>query len=130
MRDLYESIELGTGGGLMRPLYATFLDEAAALLGRPELGGVAELYRGLGKQWTEFAEFLLPKPFAETKKAMARLAAGDQAQKVKLQELAQAPFPWDAGEIAAFRAEASERLGMLYERELAVSKELAAAVGR
>ena len=130
MRDVYESIELGTGGGLMRPLYATFLDEAAALLGRPGLGGVAELYRELAKQWTEFAEFLLPKPFAETKKAMTKLAAGDLTRIAKLQELAQAPFPWDERKIAAFRAEAAERLGVLYERELAVSKELAAAVGR
>jgi hypothetical protein len=128
MRDLYESIELGTGGGLMRPLYAAFLDEAAALLGRRELSGVAESYRELGKEWTGFAGFLLPKPFAETKKAMAKLAAGDLAQKAKLQELARAPFPWDAGKIGAFLGEAAERLGLLYEREVAVSKELASAV--
>ena len=130
MRDVYESIEFGTGGGLMRPLYATFLDEAAALLARPELGAVADLYRELGKEWTEFAEFLLPKPFAEMKKAMRQLAAGDTTRIAKLQELEQAPFPWDVGKIEAFRAETSERLGVLYERELAVSKELAAAVGR
>ncbi len=128
MRDLYESIELGTGGGLMRPLYAAFLDEAAALLGRRELAGVAESYRGLGKEWTGFAEFLLPKPFAETKKAMGKLASGDLTQKEKLVELRKAPFPWDEGKIAAFRQEVSGRLGALYERELAVSKELAGAV--
>ena len=128
MRDLYESIEFGTGGGLMRPLYAAFLDEAAVLLGRGELGRVAELYRGLGKAWTEFAEFLLPKPFAETKKAMAKLAAGDATQIAKLTELLKAPFPWDAGKIAAFLDEASGRLDALYEREVAVAKELAGAV--
>jgi len=128
MRDLYESIEFDTGGGLMRPMYASFLDEAAALLGRRDLSGVGEAYRGLGKDWTAFAEFLLPKPFAETKKAMAKLAAGDSTQKAKLTELARIPFPWDAGKIGGFLEEAAGRLGALYEREVAVSKELAGAV--
>ncbi|MFN0103222.1 MAG: DUF4872 domain-containing protein [Bryobacteraceae bacterium] len=129
MRDLYESIELGTGGGLMRPLYAEFLDEAAALLGRPELRAVADTYRKLGAEWTAFAEFILPKPFAETKKAMSKLAAGDLGQKEKLQELRKAPFPWDDTKIAAFLDEASTRLGTLYESEVAASKVLAKAVG-
>jgi len=130
MRDIYESIELGTGAGLMRPLYAAFLDEASALLGRPELGAVAESYKGLAKQWTEFAEFILPKPFAETKKAMKKLANGDLSQKEKLAALRKEPFPWDAAKIESFVAEAADRMGALYERELAVSKELAAAAGK
>lgn len=109
-------------------MYAAFLDEAAELLGRGELGRVAESYRGLGKAWSEFAEFLLPKPFAETKKAMAKLAAGDATQIAKLTELLKAPFPWDAGKIAGFLDEASGRLDVLYEREVAVAKELAGAV--
>lgn len=128
MRDLYESIELDTGGGLMRPLYAKFLDEAAALVGRRELSGVADSYRGLGREWTAFAEFLLPKAFAETKQAMTKLAVGDLTQKAKLQELSRTPFPWDAGKIGVFLEEAAARLGVLYEREVAVSKELAGAV--
>jgi hypothetical protein len=45
-----------------------------------------------------------------------------------LNELARAPFPWDAGKIAAFLEEAAARLGVLYEREVAVSHELAGAV--
>lgn len=93
MRDLYESIELGTGGGLMRPLYASFLDEAAGLLGAGELTDMAEKYRELGKQWTAFADFLLPKPFAETKKAMGKLAAGDVSQTGKTGNAAAAGVP-------------------------------------
>jgi len=128
MRDLYESIQFDTGGGLMRPLYATFLDEAAELLGRAELSKVAESYRRLGKDWTAFADFILPKEFAESKKAMAKLAAGDLEQKAKLQKLYREPFPWDAAKIDSFLKEASGRLGALYDREVAVSKELTKAV--
>jgi Domain of unknown function (DUF4872)/Butirosin biosynthesis protein H, N-terminal len=36
-----------------RRLYATFLDQAAALLGAPELTEVADAYRDLGSQWAD-----------------------------------------------------------------------------
>jgi hypothetical protein len=130
MRDLYESIELGTGGGLMRPMYAAFLDEAAALLKAGELSEVAEQYRKLGEEWSAFAEFILPKPFAEMKKALKKLAAGDQSQREKLTELHERPFPWDEGKIAAFLDEAAGRLGELYDGESAVAKELTRVVGK
>lgn len=128
MRDLYESIELGTGGGFMRPLYAVFLDEAAELLGRAELRKVGETYRRLGADWTAFADFVLPKDFAETKRAMGKLALGDVNQKEKLQKLRNRPFPWDDLQIASFLDDASERLRALYEREVAASQELAASL--
>ena len=110
MRDIFESIELGTGGGLMRPLYAAFLDEAAALLKRPELSEMAETYRRLGGEWTAFAKVLLPKPFAGLKQAPT-------------------PFPWDDAKISAFLDEAAARMGALYEAEVAAAKQLTAAVG-
>jgi hypothetical protein len=113
----------------MRPLYADFLDEAATLLGRRELASLAAVYRKLGAEWTAFAEFLLPKPFTETKKAMRKLAAGDTSQVPRLQELRQQPFPWDAARTEAFLNEAAARLGVLYEGEVAAAKELALAAG-
>jgi hypothetical protein len=130
MRDLYESIELGTGGGLMRPLYAEFLEEAAKLLGRKELSALAERYRELGVRWTAFAEFLLPEAFAATREGMRRLAAGDGSQLEKLEELRKLPFPWDAGQITAFLDEAAGRLGALYEGELGVAQQLTEVVGK
>lgn len=130
MLDLYESIELGTGGGLMRPLYAAFLEEAAALLGKAELSRVASLYRKLGSEWSAFADFLLPKPFAESKTAMARLASGDATQGERLRALREAPFPWSDAEVGSFREELAGRLGALYEREVAVSRELIEVVGK
>ena len=48
----------GTGGGNFRPLYASFLDEAAELLGAPALRPAAQHYRGLGARWQEAAEGL------------------------------------------------------------------------
>jgi hypothetical protein len=129
MRDLYESIELGTGGGLMRPLYAEFLDEAAELLGRDELRGVAETYRRLGAEWTTFAEFLFPDEFAETKTAMRKLAGGDLSQKERLEALLAQPFPWAEAKISAFLDEAAQRLEVLYDGEVTASKELAASLG-
>lgn len=128
MRDIFESIELGTGGGLMRPLYADFLDEAAALLGRKGLAAVAATYRGLGKEWSAFAEFLLPAPFAAVKASMRKLADGDLSQMDVLQELRKAPFPIAIGDIPAFLAEASRRLGALYDAEVRAAGQLQAAV--
>jgi hypothetical protein len=129
-RDAYESIELGTGGGLMRPLYADFLDEAAALLGKKELGGMAEEYRKLGAEWTALAEYLLPKPFAGLKVALRKLAAGDEGQRAKLRELGEARFPYEEAEVATRLDEASSRLADLYEKESAAAGRLAAAVDR
>ena len=47
--------DAGTGGGGFRPMYAAFLDEAAAITGRRALGDAAAAYRALGARWTELA---------------------------------------------------------------------------
>jgi hypothetical protein len=130
MRDLYESIELGTGGGLMRPLYATFLEEAAALLGRKALAVLAERYRELGRRWTAFAEFVLPEEFQATREAMRQLAAGDTGQLERLEELRKLPFPWDGRRIETFLDEAAGRLGTLYDDEVKAAQELTEVVGK
>jgi len=68
--DVFESIEiLGGDGGLFRPMYAGFLDEAADILQEPELCEVAEMYRELGASWTSFAEQCLPDEIPEFKAA-------------------------------------------------------------
>jgi hypothetical protein len=84
----------------------------------------------LGREWTALADFLLPKPFAETKKAMGRLAAGDTGQVERLQRLREEAFPWDDAEVGLFLAELAGRLGALYEREVAVAGELVEVVGK
>ena len=54
---LYDWVETaGTGGGCFRAMYAEFLEEAARVLDRPELAGLAGDYRELAAAWTALAE--------------------------------------------------------------------------
>lgn len=54
-----------TGGGLLRPLAASGLREAAALLERPALDAVADRYDVLGAAWDALAEAALPRAVPE-----------------------------------------------------------------
>ena len=60
----------GTGGGALRGMYADFLDEAAIILDKPGLGGVAERYRESSRLWSALADAALPNSiplFRETR---------------------------------------------------------------
>ena len=50
----------GTGGGLVRPLMADFLEEAGASLGNQELAALGVTYREIGEQWSKLADMALP----------------------------------------------------------------------
>ena len=91
---------------------------------------MAEEYRKLGAEWTAFAEFLLPKPFAGLKAALRKLAAGDDGQRAKLRDLGAGRFPYEEAEVAKRLDEVSSRLADLYEKESAAAGRLAAAVDR
>jgi hypothetical protein len=77
--SVYENLEpSGWNGGHLRGLYAAFLDEAAALLEAPALGGAAALYREAAARWHEVAGVALPgdaEPFAEARRLVDRLQA-------------------------------------------------------
>ena len=47
--------EIGTGGGGFRFIYASFLQEAAELLGQPRLNELSEALVDIGDEWREFA---------------------------------------------------------------------------
>lgn len=47
--------EIGTGGGGFRYIHAAFLQEAAGLLGIPELRGLSERMTEIGDRWRTFA---------------------------------------------------------------------------
>ena len=47
--------EIGTGGAGFRFMYAAFLDEAAAILGRPALREASAMLSDIGDRWREFA---------------------------------------------------------------------------
>src|SRR6185436_14270743 len=50
----------GGNDGAERALYADFLDEAAAILGKPALKSVGEQFRQSAVAWNELAKALLP----------------------------------------------------------------------
>jgi Domain of unknown function (DUF4872)/Butirosin biosynthesis protein H, N-terminal len=47
--------EIGTGGAGFRFMYAAFLDEASAILGRPALQEASAMLSNIGDRWREFA---------------------------------------------------------------------------
>lgn len=47
--------EIGTGGGGFRFIYGAFLQEAAAILNKPELNELSEKITAIGDQWRDFA---------------------------------------------------------------------------
>jgi len=135
LRDAFDSIETaGTGGGLMRGMYADFLEEAAALLGSSTLRGAAQTYRDLAMQWTALAEACLPdrvKPFKQTKALLRKRNAllvekgekgGKQAAAVvaELQaieaETAKA-FPLDAAQTRDLLESLASRIASLHAAE-------------
>ncbi|MCS7479303.1 BtrH N-terminal domain-containing protein [Umezawaea endophytica] len=57
----WECVEpAGMVGGNLRPLFADFLDEAAAVLDVPALADEAVRWRGIADRWHELAEIALP----------------------------------------------------------------------
>jgi hypothetical protein len=58
---IHEYVEhYGSGGGLLRPMVAAGLREAAGRVGGPRLADVAARYEDLGSRWTALAHAALP----------------------------------------------------------------------
>jgi hypothetical protein len=71
LRSTHEAVsDIGIPGGSLRPLYAEFLDEAGALLGRPGLAEVAERYRHAGDAWDDVGDAALPDGFEPLERAV------------------------------------------------------------
>lgn len=70
LRSAFEAIALDNGGSGLREVYATFLEEAAAVTGNHALNDSARDYRDLAARWSRLAEAMLPdeiEPLRETK---------------------------------------------------------------
>lgn len=91
----YASIATDTGGGLMRPLYATFLTEAGKQLKDKALVSCADEALALGARWDRIADLALPAGKAPFKQARSLLDKREAARH-------QGP----AGEKALAKAEA------------------------
>ncbi len=131
----YEGVEpIGTDGGNLRELFAAFLDEAAVLLDRPELGGLARTFRDIAAAWHDFAEAVLPgeqPAFAAIRHQLAALhaavvaegEAGVDAARAAAAELwalrgrYRAETPMDAADTAALFADLSARLSAIHRAE-------------
>jgi hypothetical protein len=84
LRDVFDSIEtVGTGGGLYRPMFAEFLEEAAAVTGRKALGELAETYRELGGQWSALADAAMPDSTPAFKKTKTLLRKRNRLYETK-----------------------------------------------
>jgi hypothetical protein len=135
LRSITEYIEYyGTGGGLTRPMFAEFLEEAGTALSDPALTAAAAQYAELGRGWTALAEAALPArvaEFADTRALLARRSehradgAGGTAevaacwkaldeQAVRLQRT----FPLDAAASAALRRDLKHRVLALHAGEV------------
>ena len=145
LRDLFDSIETaGTGGGLMRPLYADFLDEAAKITGRDALAACATQYRALAKEWTALAEACLPdkvKPFKQTKallrkrektlrekggKAIKQIdKAGQDLYSLEMDMRKEMPL--DDAQVRELLEAVGEHMADLHAKETEAAKALAAA---
>ena len=146
LRDMFDSIETAaTGGGLYRPLFADFLDEAATVLKKKGLASCAESYRELASMWSAFAENLLPNkigPFKKTKTLLkkidktyidkgpkaAKVVAKAYADLAKIETDLQKKFVWTPDETLEFLNESAQSLTPIIERELAAAKELSASL--
>jgi Domain of unknown function (DUF4872)/Butirosin biosynthesis protein H, N-terminal len=147
LRAVYEYVEhWGSGGGLMRPLHAAFLREAAVLVGDGRLDGLAGRYDALGDAWRGLASAALPGGvplLAETRALLDRRDAAFAAEGAgatgelraiwarldALAEQADAGFPLDAAAIDELLAGLQARLVALYADEVAARDELRAILG-
>lgn len=136
----------GTGGGLLRPLFAAGLREAADTVALDGLRGVADRYAALGAAWTDLAHAALPEGVPLLREAReiqadsARrylstgpLAAPEIRRRIErlgeIGELASTGFPLDESEVADLRADLARRVRAIHAAEVAALGDLAAIVG-
>ncbi|MDX2043218.1 MAG: DUF4872 domain-containing protein [Acidobacteriota bacterium] len=137
---IYDCIEnYGTGGGLCRPMFAEFLQEAGTALKDPRLIALSEQYAALGRQWSELAEAALPddvplmrsaKELLTKRRELLHDGAPTEDVRAAWQELgelakqASQQFPLSPADCDALRAQLQQRVLALYEGEVAAQAAL------
>ena len=148
LTSINEYIEhYGTGGGLSRPLFAEFLEEAGQALGSEPVRALSERYADLGRAWSDLADAALPDDVAamrEAKELLARRselmhsegpAATDEVRRAwqRLDELAkdaEAAFPLSMAASSDLRADLQRRVVALHADEVRAHEALSAALAR
>jgi hypothetical protein len=141
LTSIHEFVEYhGTGGGLMRPLFAATLREAAPLLKQSKLARLAEEYDALGREWSALAEAALPGGVPMLDEARALIARkaelvlsgpedGQDAAAVgaSLEALGARTgraFPLTAPEAAALREALQQRVRAIHAQETSLAGRL------
>jgi hypothetical protein len=144
LRSVFEHVELsGTGGGLLRPMFARGLDEAARLTSDTRLVELARRYRAIGEAWSALAQAALPEDVAELRAAreamverLGRFEAGAEpyalepfwARLDELRRAAETQFPMPATAVDLLLADLSDRLRGIVKEEATALAELEAVV--
>jgi hypothetical protein len=147
LSSTYDYIEhYGSGGGLLRPLFAEGLAEAAAALDRPEIAALGERYADLGRAWSELADAALPDgvaAFAEAKRLLDHKAElltsadpstapqlrGAWSDLSRLASEAADDFPLDEAGCDELLRDLQARVLALHADEVSALEALRAAVG-
>jgi Domain of unknown function (DUF4872)/Butirosin biosynthesis protein H, N-terminal len=142
LRSIYEFVEVyGTGGGLMRPMFARGLASVPGTTGR-RLSALSGAYAAIGREWSALAAAALPETsplFGETRalldERVARFRAGAasdelQALSERLERLAdEADRAWPSSETDTVDLLAlAERLRAIVAAEREALDELEAAI--
>lgn len=143
LRDVYESIATGDGGGLHRGLYADFLEESGVLLKNCRLTELAKTYRTLSDQWTALADSALPRRVKVFSKARDLLekrdrlftekgepalkAANDAVRQLQAIQAEMTDFPLPAAETEALLVDLRDKITAIHTAECAAARELGAA---
>jgi Domain of unknown function (DUF4872)/Butirosin biosynthesis protein H, N-terminal len=141
---IYDYVEHYGGGGLSRPIFAEFLDEASKSLGDSRLKSLSNRYAEIGNAWSELAEAALPSEvplFRETKELHAGKAeltnSGGSIDEIRacwarlgeLRQQIREHFPLTEAECDTLRAGLQTRVMALYEGEIAARDALREVMG-
>ena len=144
LTSVYDFIEhYATGGGLLRPLFAEFLEEAAGLFGSTKLHALRQRYRALGRDWSALASSALPDEIPDLFQARELLAQRAQidlergagaAQDLReinrrfleLRQRAADHFPLGQAEAEELRRRLKVQISELYEGERVALEEMRA----
>jgi hypothetical protein len=135
----------GSGGGLLRPLFAAGLVEAATAVGDPRLAALGERYAALGAAWSDLAHAALPDEVPLLREARELDSANDRHYRDRgpaaLDEIRAAhrrlaeieaevarDFPLDEGATADLLAGLASRVRSIHAGETAALEELGAIV--
>lgn len=141
LTSMYRFIEhYGSGGGLVRPLFAEFLAEAAGALGDERLAELGGHYAALGRDWSALAGAALPGGVPQFEAARrlldvqeeavlspdggAESAAAAWTGLAELADAVAADFPLDEAGCAGLRQSLQAGLVALYDAEVNALREV------